>query len=499
MNRKRMSISFIVASSTIMLAKVIGLVRTMFYSNEFGTGDLASMYAQIFNTYPTLLFTGIGLALSYVNIPHLMEFEHSGKKKQRISYVSNFLTQITLFSSLIVIVGMFFAPVISKLLSPNLSPELVPLSIKMIRIMFTTFIFINLAYIIAGILQVHDKFMISTSTSIPFNIIILISLILFNNDVIMLSFATAIGWSFQFFMQLPFFKRLNYKVFRKPDFSDPIVKENFKQFLPIIVGNSIIQICLIIDRVFAGYVSDGGAAVFDYGSYLFLTATGIFIIAVSTVAFPRLSQHSIEKEYDKIRNVLRYIFKTLFSIIFPYIIITLMFNREIISFIYERGEFDAQSVQQVSVIFLIYSFMAFGYIAYEVFNRLFYSLKKHKVPMVLSICFVSTNFLANLLLFRNGGLASIAITTSALFIIYSVIITILAIREVGQFLTKDLLAYILKLLIPLSAMTLVFFAFKTVNIENKIIKLFAPLSVGGIIYMVIGYFTNFKYILKQKT
>ncbi|MDD3895095.1 MAG: lipid II flippase MurJ, partial [Syntrophomonadaceae bacterium] len=336
-NNQETGKTFIGVSVVIFIAKLLGFVREIAFASIFGTSIITDIFQTIFSL-PNLLFSGIGTALSSINIPNLTYYISNCTREERDRYISRLYAQVTLWGTIITIAGIIIAPTLARLLAPGIEGESAQIAALLTRIMLPTFLFVSLTFVTTGILQVHGHFLRAAAISIPFNILIILALIFKGADIVFISYMTTIGWLLQLLIQLPVLAREKYKL-SWLDFKENYTVKMLKQLMPVLLGNSLLQLCLIVDRSYGTHLDEGTTAALAFGSNLFVTVTGVFIVAMSSVVFPRLSQYSLEKNFSQIRFMLKNIFKILLFILVPYLIIVVCFNQELISLIYERGAF----------------------------------------------------------------------------------------------------------------------------------------------------------------
>ncbi|MGI5921816.1 MAG: murein biosynthesis integral membrane protein MurJ [Syntrophomonadaceae bacterium] len=479
--------TFIGVSIIIFFSKLLGFLRDVVFASVFGTTILTDIYQVIFSL-PSLLFASIGTALSSVNIPDLTYFINNRTKEERDRYLANLLAHITLWSALLCVAGIIFAPTITKILAPGVSGEVVHVAVILTRIMIPTLLFVSLAYVATGVLQVHGYFLLAATISVPFNIVIIASLLLKGGDIVFLGYITTIGWLLQFLIQLPVLIKEKYRFLGRIDFKDEQIVNLFKQLIPILLGNSLLQLCLIIDRSFATHLGEGTTAALSFGSNLFVTVTSVFIVAMSSVVFPRLSKYCLDRDYYQIRLLLADIFKILLFILVPYLVLVVTYHQEIIGLVYERGAFTSKSTAMTSLAFLFYSFAVVGYACQEIFNRVYYALKKFKIPMTASMVCIAIKAILDLVLFRSTGIIGISASTAFCLLVYAVIMSVLISREIGGFLRRDLFFYGVKLILPVTGMVLVIMLFKWLVSGGLILSFLLPLVLSGCLYLAIAYF-----------
>lgn len=476
--------AFIGVSGVIFISKVLGFARDIVFASIFGTTILTDLFQLIFS-FPGYLFASIGTALSSVNIPDLTYYINNRSRQERNEYLSNLLAQITLVATGLVLIGIVFAPALTNLIAPGVSDDVFGLAVLLTRIMLPTLVFVSLTYVTAGVLQVHSHFMLSASISIPFNLLVITSLLVKGDDLVLLGYVTTLGWLLQFLIQMPILLKEKYKLWGKIDFKNEHTLLLFKQLLPILLGNSLLQLCLIIDRSFATHLTAGTTAALSFGSNLFVTITSIFIVAMSTVVFPRLSQYCLDGDNDRIRALLKNIFKILLFILVPYLILVLFYNQELIALVYQRGAFTDKSTSITALAFLGYSFGVLGYACQEIFNRVYYALKKFHIPMTASIICITLKLGLDLWLFRTKGIIGISVSTSMVMLIYALIIGTLLYREIGSYLGKELLTFVVQLLLPVAGMIAVIMLGKRLELHG--LAFILPLLVSGLAYVGIAY------------
>ncbi len=478
--------TFLGVSLMIFMAKVLGFCRDIVFARFFGTGGLADLFQTIFS-FPTLIFSSIGTALSSVNIPDLTYYVKQKSLEERNQYLGNLFAQVSLMALLICLLGIVFAPSIAGVIAHNQSPEINRLAVLLTRIMMPTLLFVSLAYLATGVLQVHSHFRLSAAISIPFNVLIIAGLFWKGNDVVFIGYVTTIGWFLQFLIQLPVLIKKKYSLRFRINFKDPYTTNLFRNLLPILIGNSLLQLSLVIDRSTALRLSQGTASALSYGSTLFVTITSVFIVGMTTVVFPKLSQYCLDKDYPSISALLGQAFKMLLFILLPYLLLVICYRQEVVTLVYQRGAFDASSTAMTSLAFLLYSFAVAGYVCQEVYNRVFYAMKNFLVPMAASLICLTLKFAFDYLFYRQTGIVGLSLSTSAALLLYAIIMTFMLIKQIGNFLSRDLIYYALRLLLPSAGLIGVVAAFHFLPYSTRVYGFLLPLFLSGAAYLLIAH------------
>ncbi|MBO8159732.1 murein biosynthesis integral membrane protein MurJ [Thermosyntropha sp.] len=479
--------NFIGVSLIIFFSKMLGFVRDIVFASVFGTSILTDVFQTIFSL-PALFFSGVGTALSSINIPNLTYYINHAGIEERNRYISYLYARITFWGTLVSIAGIILAPFLARIIAPGIEGKAAQIAVITTRIMMPTFLFVTLTFVTAGVLQVHGRFLWAAAISIPFNLLIIAALLLKGADVVFLSYVTTAGWLLQFLIQLPAIIKEKYRFsFKRSQYPAFNAEGLLGKLLPVLLGNSLLALCLIVDRSFATHLKEGTTSALSFGGNLFITVTSIFIVAMASVAFPRLSRYCIDKDYRNITFFLENIFKVLTFILVPYLIYVVIYHHEIITLIYERGAFTRESTGMTSSAFLFYSFAVVGYVSQEIFNRVYYALKKFTVPMKISVICLALNVLLDLVLLEKGIIA-ISLSTAFSLTGYALIMGIMVRKEVGTYLRSDFARFSVKLLLPMGLMLAVIVFFKYLGFSDIIFGFILPLIISGFAYVGTAYF-----------
>ncbi len=490
--------SFINVSIVIFFSKLLGFCRDVYFASVFGTTVLTDIFQIIFS-YPSLLFASVGNAISAVNIPDLTHFTKKRTIEERNEYLSSLLTYISLLATILSLLGIILAPYVTRLIAPGLGDDVNHIAITLTKIMMPTLLFVCLTFITAGVLQVHGYFVLSSTISIPFNIIIMLALYFSGNNIYVLGYFTTIGWLMQFLIQVPVLFKEKYRLRFRLSIKDKYINNTLKNLVPILMGNSLLHLCLIIDRGFASHLPEGTAAALGFGSNLFITITSIFIVAMSTVIFPRLSQFCQEASFGMVTKMLTQSFKILLFILIPYLLLVIIYHQEIIALVYQRGAFGDESTSITSIAFLFYSLAVIGYACQELYNRVFYALKNFKTPMFASLTCLLINCGFDAVFFKQYGIMALTLSTSASLLLYAVIMSFLLTNSIGSFLNRDLLKYCTKLLIPISTMIAIIWAGRELLPgDNLLTGLIIPVVFSSSAYLLAAYFCGFHRVFLTK-
>lgn len=477
-----MANAYILVVMGILCAKVAGFLRDAVFASYFGTGVASDIYFQIFSI-ASLIFTAVGSALSTLIIKNINKpkyAQHDGQKK----YAAHFMRQISLLIIAATAVLYVFAKPVVRLLLPGLEGEDFSLAVRIMYIMLPSFVFICIAYMMSGLLQNRRVFFTPSIMSLPYNVIVICVLFLGVKDIETISLVTTIGWFLHIVIQLPDFYRKGYGFFvSAKGIETGSERANIAETAYIFISGLMLQLCFMTDKIFAS--SDAGMiSNLSYGSNLFITFSGMFVVAMSSVVFPAISQNYEHGEMNYVRELIRYMIKLMVSIFAFYLIAVVFFGEFAISLIYERGAFTHEDTLSVALAFTVYSFAIFGYLGQNILNKLFYIAGKYRITVIGAIVVVLLNVIIDYFLSPVFGVYFAAASSTVLLTLYAVFIAVKLKNIIGAYITKELIVNLAKIALS-AAVTVVFIlvwnAFAPMQLTEGY-AMFIPFGIAVAIY-----------------
>lgn len=481
-----MSLSYFIVTLGILIAKAIGFLRDVIFGARFGTSAESDVYFGIFGVV-TLIFTGIGIAMQTLVIKNLNKPENGGDGMRR-AYVSRFITRAALWLLAATAILYAFAPWLTRLLLPDLREDVFPLAVRVTYIMLPSLFFVVIAYIISGVLQNSRVFFIPSIVSLPYNVLIITGLLVPSADIVAVSVLTTVGWGLHVLFQLPSFYRCGYRFF----VCGSVGKTGSGlETAAIFVSNMAFQLCFIIDRsLYSG--SEGAITSVNYASNLFLTVSSVFIVAMSSVIFPAISKNFEEGKLEYVRRLVRSIITMMLVIFVPYLLVASVFGRNVISLVWERGSFSADAVKTTSVMFTVYSFSVFGYIAEELFSKILYLSSRYVSTVASVAAVVAVKLLSGRIVSESFGIYGVAVSTTVILSAYAVFITVRMKDVIGGFFTKKLAADAGRVLLSGALSLGAYFVMRLVMPGWCLdrVRFVLPLAVCGAVYVAALFATG---------
>jgi putative peptidoglycan lipid II flippase len=474
-----------------VIAKSFGFIRDIVLAYVYGASSVTDAYL-ISQTIPSVIFALIGTGISTSYIPVYSNiYKKEGRRKADL-FTSNIINLTMILSVIIVIIVFVFTGPIIRVFASGFEGATFNLAVKLTKIGIFSVIFSGVFYILTGYLQVRDKFFASALMGIPLNLILIISILIskyFNN--LFLSIGNVLAVIFQLLFLVPFIRKEGYKYHSILNIKDKHVINFLRLSIPVILGVSVNQINLLVDRTLASRIVIGGIAALNYANRLNLFIQGIFVMAVVTVTFPMLSKMIANNNSNRFKIILSKSIEAINLLLIPILVGTMFFSNHIVKLLFQRGAFNEKSISLTSSALFYYSIGMLGYGLREVLSRAFYSMKDTKTPMINAAFGMGLNIILNIILSKFMGIDGLALATSFAAIFTTGLMFISLRKEIGSFGLKKIFISFLKISFASIVMGLIakqFFSLLVVNKLTQNLALIMAIGLGAISYVLIIYF-----------
>jgi len=222
-----------------------------------------------------------------------------------------------------------------------------------------------------------------------------------------------VGTIAEFAMCLPVLKRVGFHLHISFHWRNPRIKHVLILMLPVTIGLGLINFNVLINSILGSLVSESAPAAIDRAFRLYMLPQGIFSVAVATVLFPTLSRYAARRDYDGLRHTSANGVRQIALLLIPAAFFTAVLAEPLTRLVYERGEFGAQSTDEVAEALFWFSFSLPFSGANLLLTRTFFSLQRPWFPTALAGMSLLVNAGVSLALYEPLGIAGIVIGTAA--------------------------------------------------------------------------------------
>ena len=484
---KTFSLIFIIT----VISKFLGLFRDIVFAKYYGTGYVASAFFAAIRIPTQLVDIILSSAIVSTFVPIFNQVLQKDGKDKANKFANNFVNIVALISTAIAIIGIIFAPQIVKALAGGFDTQTFNLTVELIKITFPMIIFTAIAYSLVGFLQSYGQFNIPAMISAVSNLVIIIFLLLFREKFGIHGVAGCMlfAWLLQVLIQVPFAKKYGYPFRLHIDFKDENIKRVFLLSIPILISTAVLPINNLVSTRLASGMGDNAVSAMEYAYKLYVVISGVFTYAIGNIIFPEMSRASADDNKEEYKEIINKAMRMMIYILIPLTIGITIFSKDIISVIYERGEFTVESTLITSSILTFFSVGIIGSGIVEVMNKAFYAKQDTKSPLIAGIIMIIINVILCVTLSKFLDVKGLALATSITAIVNAITLMYMANKNV-KIITKELGTFIAKVVISALVMGGVVYLLNNYLQASSLINIFRMIigaAMGVVTYYLMTY------------
>ena len=484
---KTFSLIFIIT----VISKFLGLFRDIVFAKYYGTGYVANAFFAAIRIPTQLVDIILSSAIVSTFVPIFNQVLQKDGKDKANKFANNFVNIVALISTAIAIIGIIFAPQIVKALAGGFDTQTFNLTVELIKITFPMIIFTAIAYSLVGFLQSYGQFNIPAMISAVSNLVIIIFLLLFREKFGIHGVAGCMlfAWLLQVLIQVPFAKKYGYPFILHIDFKDENIKRVFLLSIPILISTAVLPINNLVSTRLASGMGDNAVSAMEYAYKLYVVISGVFTYAIGNIIFPEMSRASADDNKEEYKEIINKAMRMMIYILIPLTIGITIFSKDIISVIYERGEFTAESTLITSSILTFFSVGIIGSGIVEVMNKAFYAKQDTKSPLIAGIIMIIINVILCVTLSKFLDVKGLALATSITAIVNAITLMYMANKNV-KIITKELGTFIAKVVISALVMGVVVYLLNNYLQASSLINIFRMIigvAMGVVTYYLMTY------------
>lgn len=389
----------LIAGST-MTSMLFGFLRERllngYYYETYPVG--LDAYTAAFILPDFMYFILVSGALSVTFIPVFNQRLAGGNKKsawELSTSMVNLMALLTLVASILIII--FAEPLIRFVIAPGLSESGTALAVSMMRVIAVNPFLFAIATVIASIQQALGRFTFYALAPTIYNIGIIIGIVFFTNGINIFGWqvfeggimGVALGVVLGSVMQLIISSigliglgfDYRFKIYWR--------NKGFRKVLGLLPARSLDQgmdyLVGIVETNLASRMAAGTVRAYNQAMTLQMAPINLIGVAISTAAFPKMTERLSEGRMDLFRQELRTVLRVIIWLSLPVAIVTFFTRGYLVNFIQPGG--DLLMAQLLGVLVIAILFRSVYYIA----ARSFYAQQDTKTPLYISIFAIGLN------------------------------------------------------------------------------------------------------------
>ena len=410
-------------SVAIAISRFLGLVREIVQAKYFGAGFATDAFSVAFRI-PNLLrdlFAEGALGAAFLPV-FTRRLNLNGKE-------SAWLLANSLINTLLILLGgvtvafFFGAKLLVYLQAAGFAaiPGKLELTTLMTRILSPFLLCVSLAAVFMGMLNACGSFFLPALASSVFNVCCILAGIFLSplmprwglEPIVAMAVGALVGGFGQFAVMLPSIRGYGFRRRRTLDFYDPDLRRIGRLMLPAVLGLSATQINIMVDNQIASIFGNGPVSWLGYAFRITQLPTGIFGIAIATIAAADTSRFAAIKDFSALGRTLDAALRLSACLTFPATVGLVVFRHEIVRLLFQRDQFTPADTDATAQVLLYYAFTLFAYSAVKIMVPAFYALNDIRAPVRTSMITVAFKIALNLIFLKPFGFLGIAVSTTA--------------------------------------------------------------------------------------
>jgi putative peptidoglycan lipid II flippase len=436
-----------------MISRVLAMGREMIMSTYFGAGYYTDAFNAAFRVPNLLRDLFAEGALSSAFVPTFIRCLTEKGEKEAWLLANRVINALAVILSLITLLFYFGASWFVYLLAAPFAsiPGKFELTVQMTRIMSPFLLTVALAAAVMGMLNASGRFFIPAMAPSAFNVCCILAGIFLSPlmptfglaPVVSMAIGALLGGASQFLIQVPSAYRSGFRYRLALDFKDPGVRQIGRLMLPAVIGLSATQVNIAVDTQLASSYGNGPVSYLNYAFRLMQLPIGLFGVAIATTTLATVSFHAAKNNMESLKNTVAGSLRLAACLTFPATVGLIIFRREVIELLYQRGQFLPGDTVKTSEVLFLYALALFAYSGVKILVPTFYALNDTRTPVRLSVATVAIKIAVNFILIVPLGFLGLALATAlASWLNFALLVRKFAQRTAMRWGLREFLPYV---------------------------------------------------------
>ena len=494
----------------VLISRIMGLFREMMYASLFG----ASYGMDAFRT----AYIIPGLILEFISegatnaafIPVLSDIQKNKGKKNAIVFSVNMLNILLIFSFVLTLLGILFAPGIVKIIAGGYSPDKQILTVKLVRIIFPILVISSSISLVMGFLNYYRYYPVTGIAPALWNAgaigITILAYGFYKSRGLDTSYALGLGIILgalvEFLFMIPFLYKEGFRFRFYINLRSPAVKKVLFLFLPVAVGFIATRINVAINQAVATHLGEGSVSHYSYAFRLMTFPLGIIGVSLATVTLPEAARYASSFRIDLVKYILVRSLRLAMFFVFPICTLMWILRFHIVRVIFQHGMFTPTDTIATGAALGWFLIGIIGASSTKIIANIFFSLKDTKSPVVISFVSSIINLTVVFTMSKYMGIRGLALAVSTasiggtilLLLVFHLKFNPIPFSELFEGLIKVFAASILPALIIIPVLSL--YKATTLTFLNSVL-LIAIISILYIpLYLILARVLKFKVTRK---
>ena len=476
----------------VLIAKSLALLRDILIAYKFGQGELTDAYFIAFQIPHTLIYImGINL-LKGMSSSLFSESIAQNKKEELSLQFSTIFNGAFVITLVITIIGIWKMPLLVGLLPFSYQAVSFDMIVFLGRLMFPFLILFGLSDYLGATLNAFRNFFLPGFSLVVANSVIIISLLVLSDSLSILSLAygTLAGFAIALLIQFIFVvkTKIPYRI-SAFDFRIAPVRNYLRKSAPLLLVTSLAQLTILIGYIIALNLDEGMVSSLSYAGKINDLSISLFVLPLLTVLLPEFARDKATNNIDALKSHIRFGAEVIAAVIIFCTAFLLVYYREVVVALFQRGEFTAADASLTGGVLKIYLIGLCFQAGYLFFVFIYLGMQKTKSLTIIGLISYSINIILLFLLSKNYGIYGIAWAVVISSVVYFLLLFITFKIYYIRFSLIKQGRKLLKIVFSGLVMVVIFyFSLQWQISESVIIQILFAGTAGSIIYLSMLHF-----------
>lgn len=424
-------------ASAALLVRAGGMVNQVVVSASFGAGSSMDAYF-VAAAFPLLLVQLLSSATEAAVIPVYSQLRMHSSQEAASKLFSTLLNCLLLGMLPLVLILLILRQPLVYFSAPGLDPARLNQAVALAPLLILV---VPLGLVI-GLLECilnaegHFGWPAYAGLLVPLTTAVLTALMGKTWGVMVLCLGSLLGTTLQLLVIFVRVRRARLRYRLVIDRRDPHLVKILRAAWPVLLGALISQGSPLVDQIFASTLPTGTISTLNYALKLISVFSGVIFVSVGRALLPSLARQAALGDRDGYQAFKRTLHLSLWSVGLCVLVLSialLLLAPSLLSLLFQHGAFSAGDTRNTSIILSGFGIglmpMAIGFLLTRAFN----ALGETRVPMYIALVSLGADFFFDALFAHFWQGFGIALATSAVYVVTSLLLLFLLYRRIGAF------------------------------------------------------------------
>lgn len=428
----RIGVAGLIWASSILLSRVIGIVREALIGRTLGGGAVADAYWAAFVVPDFLNYLLAGGALSIVFIPIYGSYLAASQRERAASAFSVIATTLATVTVTLVFATSLLLPQLVGVVAPGFDAAQRQTLVQLTRIILPAQVFHLVGGLLGAVLLAEDLHLVPALSPLVYTLGVV------TGGVVGRS-AQGFAWgvlagSFLGPFLLPLVSCLRRGLVWRPvwDLRHPDLVAYVVRSLPIMVSWSIVVVDDWFLRREGSLVGEGVVSVLAYAKTLMRVPMGVFGLAAGQAAYPTLTRLASQRRWSQMQETLWSTLRITLLLAWGSQVVLTVSGYDLAASVFGRQRFSPSQLHQIAGCLVLMSLGLGAWAAHPVLARGFYAMGITWVPALVGTAVSVSSYPFYVLARRTGGAHGLAVMSALAVTSYVVALAVVLRRFLGR-------------------------------------------------------------------